>query len=441
MNSIFRSLSIVNYRIWFFGALVSNIGTWMQRTAQDWIVLTMLTDHDATAVGVTMALQLGPQLFISPYGGVIADRFDKRKVLLITQAVMGLLGIVLGILVLMGVAELWHVYLLALLLGVASAIDAPARQAFVSELVDAQHLSNAVALNSASFNGARLIGPAVSGLLTVAVGPGWVFILNAFTFPATIVALLILRKDKLHPSPTLTKKNGSLRQGIAYVAHRPDVIVILIMVFLIGTFGMNFPIYISTFATTIYHRGADANGVLSSVMAIGSLVGSLMAARRDRPRWRTLVFASAAFGLACAASAIAPTYLLFSLGLILVGFTALTFMTTANAMVQTTVAPSVRGRVMALYMAIFMGGTPVGAPVVGWLANVLGPRWGCFLGGSSGLIAAAIALGWLMTHEHVRVRFTKRRIRLTYDGGKKRKLRRAEAARRLAEDEAVARRG
>ncbi|WP_207456081.1 MFS transporter [Herbiconiux sp. SYSU D00978] len=409
---MFRSLGFFNYRVWFAGALVSNIGTWMQRTAQDWVVLTELTDQDAAAVGVTMALQFGPQLLLVPISGTIADRFDRRKLLVLTQTVMALLGFGLGALVVTGVAELWHVYAFALGLGIAAAIDAPARQTFVAELVPEKNLSNAVALNSASFNGARLAGPAIAGLLTAAVGAGWVFVINGLTFIATIAAVYLLRTSELRHAPRAKKERGQFRQGLRYVRTRPDIIVVLIMVFIVGTFGFNFPIFTSTMASTEFGLGADAYGVLSSVMAIGSVAGALQAARRERPRMRWLVVSSAAFGVACAVASFAPGPVTFGVVLVAVGFSSLTMMTTANALVQTTTAPQLRGRVMAIYMAIFVGGTPIGAPVVGWIGNIAGPRATLWIAAVSGLLAAAVAVFWMVRWHELRVRLDRRAKRL-----------------------------
>lgn len=404
---MFRSLASVNYRLWFAGALVSNIGTWMQRTAQDWIVLTELTDNDAAAVGITMALQLGPQLLLVPWTGLIADRFDKRRVLILSQVVMAALGVALGVLFVLGLVTLPLLYAFALALGVMSAIDAPARQAFVSELVSEKDLPNAVSLNSASFNAARLIGPAVAGLLTAAVGAGWVFIINGATFAATLVALMLLRRDQLRPAPRAPRGPGQLLEGLRYVRSRPDIVLVMVMVFLIGTFGLNFPIYVSTMAAVEFDHGAGEYGILSSVLAVGSLTGALLAARRDRPRLGVIVAAAAGFGSACVISALMPTYLGFGISLVLVGFTAITLMTTANATVQVTTAPHMRGRVMAIYMAIFMGGTPLGAPLIGLVANEAGPRWALGVGAASGFVAAALGLAYLWRGGHLR-RFTRR---------------------------------
>ncbi len=389
---MFRSLSGRNYRIWFAGALVSNVGTWMQRTAQDWIVLTQLSDNNAVAVGVTMALQFGPQLLLLPLTGLVADRFDRRRMLMLTQGLMGALGLGLGVMVLTHTATLLSLYGFALALGIVAAFDTPIRQTFVSDVVQGENVSNAVALNSASFNAARLIGPAVAGVLIAAIGSGWVFVINAASFLAVLLALRFVDPAQLADRPRAKRGKGQIVAGFRYVRTRPDIIVVLCMIFVVGTFGVNFPIFTSTMARIEFHRGAGEFGLLNSVMAIGSVLGALLSARRDRPRMRTLVIASAGFGLACTAAAFAPTYWSFAVVLTLVGLASLTFMTTANALVQTTTEPAMRGRVMALYMAIFAGGTPIGAPIVGAIADAAGPRWAIGVGAASGFVALAIAL-------------------------------------------------
>ena len=413
---MFRSLSGFNYRVWAAGALVSNVGTWMQRTAQDWIVLTQLTNHDAAAVGFVMALQFGPQLLLLPLSGLVADRFDQRKVLMTTQAVMGALGLVLGILTVTNVVQLWHVYVFALLLGCTAAFDAPARQTFVSQLVGRQNLSNAVALNSASFSAARMIGPAIAGVLTALVGAGPVFLINAASFGAVLVSLKVLRVSELQRSPRAPRQRGALIEGFRYVLTRPDICVILVMVFLIGTFGLNFPIFISTMTTAAFHKGAAEFGVLSSVMAIGSVVGALLSARREKPRLRFLFVATAVFGIGCVAAAVMPTFWGFAIALTVVGLASQTMMTTANGAVQLSTPPAVRGRVMAIYMAIFMGGTPIGAPIVGWVANEFGPRWAIGVGAASGLLAAFVGLVWLIHYRHLRLRYANHRLWVSHDG-------------------------
>jgi MFS family permease len=396
-----------NYLLWFIGALTSNIGTWMQRTAQDWIVLTELTDHDAAAVGITMAFQLGPPLLLMPITGLIADRVNVRRMLMVTQAVMGTIALGLGVIVVTGIAQLWHVYLFALLLGITSAVDSPIRQTFVAELVEKKDLTNAVSLNSVSFHTARLIGPAAAGLLTVVVGAGWVFMINAVTFAGTLVALWRIRVDELREQPRAPRERGQIIAGFRYVRGKPAIIVILIMVSIIGTFGMNFAIFTSTMTTIAFHRGAGEFGLLSSVMAIGSVAGALISARQERPRMRTIFLASGLFGVAAAIAALMPTFESFAVSLTLIGFASLIFMTTANSMVQTTVKPAMRGRVMALYMAIFVGGTPIGAPFVGWVVNQFGPRWGLGVAAIAGVLAASVCLYWLVRYKHVRVRYSR----------------------------------
>jgi MFS family permease len=432
---MFRSLSLFNYRLWFIGALVSNVGTWMQRTAQDWIVLTELTDHDAVAVGITMALQFGPQLLLLPVSGLIADRVDRRKLLMLTQSLMALLGLGLGLIMLLGVAELWQVYGFALGLGIVSAIDAPARQAFVSELVSDRSIPNAVALNSASFNGARLIGPALAGILIAVVGAGWVFMINVATFVVMLAALKMVRTSELQPSPRASRERGQIRAGFRYVASRPDIVVILVIVFLVGTFGLNFAIFTATMATVEFGRGASEYGALSSILAIGSVAGALMAARRDRPRMGVAILAAIAFGFACLVAGLMPGYWSFAVSLIAVGFCSMTLLTSANAYVQTTTVPVLRGRVMAVYMAILAGGTPIGAPLVGWVSNQYGPRWALGVAAISGILAGLIALAWMVVSRHLRLRFDRTArplFRLQHDGD-----RRDEIATALAADEAV----
>ncbi len=415
---MFRSLRLFNYRLWFAGALVSNIGSWMQRTAQDWIVLTQLTDHDAAALGITMALQFGPILVLMPIAGLMADRFDRKRLLMWTQAVQCALALGLGILVVLGTAQLWEVYLFALLLGIVTAIDAPARQAFVSELVPDADLPNAVALNSTSFQSARLVGPALAGVLVAVIGAGPVFLLNALSFGGVIVGLGLIRRSQLRSVTRLAPAKGQIRDGLRYVRSRPDILVVLVMVFIVGTFGFNFPVFIATMSTVEFGQGATGFGVLSSVIAAGAVAGSLLAARRERARFGVVVVASAAFGLACLLAALAPNLWLFALTLLVIGVSSLTMMTTANAYVQTTTEPAMRGRVMALYMAIFAGGTPIGAPVVGLVANGLGPRWALGIGALSGVIAAAVAIVWLVVRKGMRLGRTETRfgLKLRFDG-------------------------
>ncbi|MGO1497957.1 MFS transporter, partial [Agrococcus casei] len=299
---MFRSLTLFNYRAWFFGALISNIGAWMQSTALAWIVLTVLTENDAGAVGINMALQFGPQLLLVPISGLIADKFDRRKILLMTQTSLGLLAVALAAITVTGVVELWMVQIFAFAFGVTQAIDAPARQAFVSQLVGRKFLPNAVALNSASFHGARLIGPAVAGVSIAIVGPGWVFALNALTFAAMIIALLAMRTDELEPSPRGAKGFGDIVQGLKYVRRRDDILIVMLMAVLLGTFGLNFQIFISTM-TLEFDADAEVFGVLSSAMAVGSVTGALLSARSERPKYSVIIGGIGLFAVGIAAAA------------------------------------------------------------------------------------------------------------------------------------------
>lgn len=391
-GSTFRSLGGFNYRTFAAGALVSNVGTWMQRTAQDWVVLTQLTHHNATAVGIVSALQFGPQVLFLPVSGWAADRFDRRKLLLTTQIAMGVLALGLGALTLAGAVELWHVYGFAFLLGCVSAFDAPARQTFVSELVSEEHLPNAVALNSTSFNAARMIGPAVAGVLIASIGSGWVFILNAASFAAVIGALSLLRKSELRRAERVSGGGAGLLEGFRYVWRRPDLRAVLVMIFLVGTFGLNFPIFLSAMSVGVFHAGADAYGLLTSMLAVGSVTGALLAAKRARPRSELLHLGAMMFGAGCALAAIMPTYWSFGLALVGVGVSAQTFTTTVNSTMQLSTEPRMRGRVMAIFLAVALGGTPIGAPFVGWVADTFGPRWSLAVCAVAGLAAALVGL-------------------------------------------------
>jgi MFS family permease len=405
LANTFRSLGVYNYRLWATGAFVSNIGTWMQRTAQDWIVLTELTQHNAAAVGITMALQFGPQVFLMTLTGWAADACDRRKLLIATQTAMGLLALILGVLILTKTVELWHVYALALMLGIVAAFDAPARQSFVSEVVDEANLSNAVALNSASFNSARMIGPAVAGVLINWTNSGWVFVINAVSFVAMIAVMASLRRGELH-SPKRSKRTvNGVSEGFRYVRERPDLVSILLMLFIIGTFGLNFPIYISTMAVKIFHAGAGEYGLLTTFLAVGSVTGALLAAGRSEARVELLLLGAGLFGIGCGLAAIAPSYWIFAIILTGIGIAAQTFTTSTNAFVQVSTEPTMRGRVMAILMAMLMGGTFIGAPIVGWVADQCGPRAALGVGALAGIAAFAVGLRYLLVYRGLKVTF------------------------------------
>jgi MFS family permease len=387
----FRSLRSFNFRLWTAGALVSNIGTWMQRIAQDWLVLTQLTHHDASALGIVIGLQFAPLLLLLPWTGSAADRLDQRKLLMATQAAMGILALILGVLTITGIVQLWHVYVLAFLSGSALALDAPVRQTFVAEMVGDDDLPNAVALNSMSVNSAQMIGPAVAGLLIAGVGLGWAFLLNGLSFAAVLISMSFFRGSELHPNPRAHRISGGFIEGLRYVWNRPDLGAILLMLFLIGTFGFNFPIFISTMAVNVFHTDARGFGLLSSLMAVGTLAGSLFAASRMNPSLSSLLAGAGVFGLGCSLAAMAPGYWWFAVALMIVGAAALTFVNGTNSMIQLSTEPAMRGRVMALRVSIALGGTPIGAPIVGWVANHFGPRWSLALGAGAAFTAALVA--------------------------------------------------
>ena len=404
LQTTVRSLAGYNYRLWAAGALVSNVGAWMQRTAQDWIVFTELTATDATAVGFTMALQFGPSLFLLPFTGYVADRFDRRRVLMLTQSLQATLALALGLLTLTGRVELWHVYLFALTLGCVTAFDAPVRQTFVAELVSDANLSNAVALNSTSYQLARMLGPAAAGLLIAAIGSGWVFVINFASFGAVIVSLATMRVAELHRQERAVRKPGSLVEGFRYVRGRPDLVAVLTMLFLMAAFAMNFAVFVSSMAVTVFDTGAGGFGLLSSMLAVGAVCGALASARREKPRAILLLASSFLMGILFGVAALMPTYLSFGLALVGLGLALQTFLTTANSTVQLWTEPAMRGRVMAIYMAILNGCTVFGSPFVGWIANHFGARWSLMVGATAALMASAVAIRYLVRHRGLHVK-------------------------------------
>lgn len=414
MSPTFRSLANHNYRLYAAGGVVSNTGTWMQRVAQDWLVLQL--SSSGSALGITTGLQFLPILLFSAYAGVIADRFPKRRMLQVTQAAMAVPALVLGVLALTGTAQTWHVYILAFVFGIGTAFDAPARQSFVSEMVAPDDLTNAVGLNSASFNVARIVGPAAAGGLIALFGSGvratgLVIVLNAVSYAAVIYALQRMRESELDSPELVRRGKGLIRDGLRYVRGRPDLMLILAIVFFAGTFGMNFQMTSALMATEVFDKGAGEYGILGSTMAVGSLAGALFAARRiGVPRKRLVIAAGLAFAVVEVAMGLMPSYLTFMLLTPVLGVSVLTMITAANASVQLGTTPMMRGRVMALYMMIFMGGTPLGAPVVGWVGEEFGARWTLIGGGAItfvGIVVAALLYGWargLVGHrEHVPV--------------------------------------
>jgi 2'-5' RNA ligase/MFS family permease len=386
-TSMFSSLRVRNYRLFAMGQAVSNTGTWMQRIAQDWLVLSLT--GSSTAVGITTALQFLPMLLFGLYGGVIADRCDKRKLLLCTQSVMGITALALATLTLSGHVRVTHVYVLAFVLGLATVLDNPTRQTFVSEMVGPAQIRNAVSLNSANFQSARLVGPAVSGVMISAVGSGWAFLFNGLSFIAPLTGLLMMRTRELHKSERAPRSKGQLREGLRYVRGNPGLMWSIILVGFVGTFGYNFPIWLSAFTSKVFREGAGTYGLLNTLMAVGSVAGALLAARRGTSRMRLMVGAATLFGVLETVAALSPSFWLFAALMTPIGIMGLTFNVTANSGVQLAADSAMRGRVMSLYMMVFVGGTPIGGPIMGWVTDHFGARTSFLLGG---LISAAIAL-------------------------------------------------
>jgi len=391
---LFSSFALRNFRLFWIGGFVSNIGTWMARVAQDWLVLTILTDNSAVALGIVTGLQFLPTL-ASPWAGALADRIPKRRLLMYTQAGLALTGTILAVLVIGGWIQLWQVYLLAFIQGIAAAVDGPARQAFAPEMVPTKLIGNSVGLNSTSFHTARLIGPAVAGLTIAWWGVGPALAMNAASFIAVGVALFAMNPAELTPAPR-SKTAGGVAEGLRYVRQRPDIMLVLFVVFMLGTFGMNFQLTNALMATGVFHVGPEEFGYMGSVMAIGSLTAGLIAARRTQVRLRLIVVALAGFTAVTAVMSLVDGFTVYLALLMLAGFAALTVMTAANTSVQLSVEPAMRGRVMALYMAIFLGGTPLGSPLLGWVGDAWGPRWTIAIGSIACGVAVVVSVVYLL---------------------------------------------
>lgn len=389
MTRTFSSLAVRNYRYYFTGALISNIGTWMGRTALSWLVLVELTGGSASALGMVTAVMFAPGLVLAPMAGSLADRFPKRRILLITQAIMGLDAMILAILVLSGQIELWMVYALAFNDGLAFSFDNPARQSFVSEVVSVGNLPNAIGLNSASFNTARLIGPGVAGILIALLGTGAVLLVNSLAYLSMIIALARLRADELRPAPIAVGR-GRTREGFRYALRRPDLLILLACGFAVGGLGFNFQISNAVMATAYYGRGPGEYGILGSAMGIGALLAALWAAGRARPRLRFILAGMAGYTLFNLAAAFSPSFELFAALQIPIGLATITVLVTANTMVQSSTSPQMRGRVMALWGLVIMGVTPLVSPVVGWLGDHAGPQSTVLFG--VGCVAVALVI-------------------------------------------------
>ena len=402
MSATFASMRYVNYRYWFVASLIASTGAWLQRVAQDWYVLTVLTDHDSGQVGIVTALQFLPIILFSAWAGVLADRIPGRRLLQCTQAGVGLVSLVMGLVVLTGTGELWHQYILAFVSGTISAVDTPARQAFVGELVPPDKMANAVALNATAFHAARLIGPASAGLFIDWWGVGPVFLIDAGMFAAPIIALFLMRADRLYPRTLIPRARGQLREGIAYVRGRTDICIILVTIFVVSALGMNFQLTSALMATTVFGKSAGSFGVLSTFMALGSILGSTAVARRS-PRLRAILMGAAFYGTAEILLGLSPSYWWFAFLAVPTGYGMLTMNTSANALMQTRTDPDKRGRIMALYSLVYLGATPIGSPIIGRIGALFGARWAILVGGIASLSIAVACGVWAMIHWKARV--------------------------------------
>ncbi|MBO0894450.1 MAG: MFS transporter, partial [Acidimicrobiales bacterium] len=384
------SLSVRNYRLFFFGQLVSVGGTWMQTVAQSFLVLH-LTGSGA-ALGLATAARFLPMLFFGPLGGLMADRLDKRKVLYVTQSLSGVLAGIFAVLVFSGVIQMWMVYLLALALGGVNVFDNPARQSFISEMVPTSELANAVTLNSVTMNLARVFGAALGGLLVASLGLGMCFALNAVSFVAVLVSLALMRQPELYPAVPEKKEKGQVRAGLRYVFNTPELLIPLLMIALVGTLAWEFQVSLPLVARFTFHRGAGAYGLMASVMGVGAVVGGIITAARARAHARGLSLAAVGWGVAILAAAVAPDLPLELVALLFVGYGSITFNSMAKTSLQMAAAPAMRGRVMALWAFAWLGSTPVGGPIVGWVGQVAGARWSLVIGGVPTLICGLLTL-------------------------------------------------
>ncbi len=386
----FSSLTNPNYRKFFFGQMTSLVGTWMQTTAQSWLVFTLT--HSATDIGFVVALQTLPVLILGPYGGVIADRVDKRRLMILLQSLMGVQAAILATLSLAHVVTFADVCALAVLLGLNNSFENPSRQAFVLEMVGARDLRNAVSLNSTMNNVARAVGPAVAGVLIASVGEGWCFAVNAVSFVAVVASLVAMDRSTLSPSEPAVRAKGQLREGFRYVARTPALALPLAMMALVGMLAYEFQVTLPIVASRVFHGDSTVYGLLMAAMGIGAIAGGLVTAARGRTGTRALVSASLIFGAVMTFAALSPVLAVEIVALALVGFASVSFLSMANSTLQLSTDPQMRGRVMALWAVAFLGSTPIGGPLIGWITNTLGARVGLGVGALSCFVAALIGL-------------------------------------------------
>lgn len=388
-DAVFASLANHNYRLYFCGQALSLIGTWMQATAQAWLVLTL--SGSAAVLGVVVALQALPVLLLGPYAGVVADRVDRRKLMIVLQSVMGLLAAVLAVLALGGWVQVWQVAVLAVLLGLNNAFENPARQAFIHQIVSNDLIRNAVTLNSVLVNAARAIGPAAAGVILAAVGAGWCFAINAASFVAVVVSLWMMRTDEIAYEEPVARAKGQLREGLRYVGGRPTLWVPLVMMAIVGTLAYEFPVSLPVAAREVFDGGPQAFGFMTSSMGIGAVIGGLVVAARGTTGLRTLTLAALGFGVTIAITAVVPSLWMAIVALFFVGWLSVSFMSTGNATLQLESEPQMRGRVMALWSVAFMGSTPIGGPIIGAISEYAGARVALGVGAAACFVAAAMA--------------------------------------------------
>jgi len=399
---MFSSLRIRNYRLFLSGQVISNIGTWMQRVAQDWLVLE-LSGYDPVALGIAVSLQFLPIPLFSLSAGVLADRLDKRKLLIVIQVAMAVQAAALGLLDVSGAVRLWHAYLLCLVLGMVRAFEVPTRQSFVQEMVGPEQVANAVPLNSSVFNMARIGGPAIAGYVITWVGTGWLFLGNAASILGVITGLALMDPNKLHRGEPASRSKGQLRAGLHYVRYHPDLSAVMVLIFFVSSFGITFFASLAIMAGNVFGTRADGYGLLSTLLAVGTFTGAMMAARRGSkvaPTLRLLLGSALALGALELGAAFMPTYVTFGVALVPVGYATITFLNTANAFVQTSSSTEMRGRVMGLYVLVMMGGKPLGGPMTGWLADVFTGRAPLVAGGVISMLAAALCAAWVLRRRH-----------------------------------------
>jgi MFS family permease len=400
----FAALSVPNYRLYYGGQAISMVGTWMQMTAQSWLVLALT--HSSVALGAIVAMQTLPVLLLAPYGGVLADRVDKRKVMITLQSAMGVQALTLGLLTVAGAVQVWEIGVLAALLGAGNAFENPARQSFMMEMVGPEHLRNAVSLNSILVNIARILGPAVAGILIATLGEGVCFLVNAGSFVAVVASLVTMDRPALRPTEPTPRARGQLREGLRYVKATPRLAIPLLMMGVVGCLTYEFQVSLPVMASRGLGVGAGGFGFMTASMGVGAVIGGLLVAARGRTGLRPLVLAASAFGVAMAFATLAPTLAVELVALALAGGASISFMSTGNSTLQLNAAPEMRGRVMALWFVAFQGSTPIGGPIVGWIMDVVGPRAGLGLGAVACL---AVALeGALMLRNRTRGRRTPR---------------------------------